>query len=525
MAGFADVLLRGIGLFGAGLTLGGVVFSWLVLDAGPGTKPAGPVSRALGLAALGAGLTATAQLSILLVSLGALATGSDGWPLGPYFGTAFAGASLARLGLATGAGLLAARLARRPGGRMWWTFLGVAALSLVGSSAWLSHAMARIGERGLLLALDAVHQIAAAAWIGGLAHLLVYVARRREEVDHPDGWVARRFSRVALCSVVLLVGSGAALSVVYVGDLGGLVGTAYGVMVLTKAVLLAAILVLAFSNYRLVRRVANPTADVRLARFVEVETGLAVTVLFAAASLTSQPPAVDVRADRASLAEVGARFAPTVPRLVSPSLEDVRPPADSSAVTPGVRRTVDREWSEFNHHWAGLFVLAIGLLGALERRGVGAARHWPLLFIALAGLLFFRNDPEVWPLGPVGFWESLRVAEVLQHRLFVLMIVAFGLFEWAVRTGRLRERPWSYVFPVVCAVGGGLLLTHSHAVFNLKEEFLMEVTHAPLGILGAVAGWARWLEVRMPAAGPMPGRIWPACMTAVGVLLLVYREP
>ena len=54
--------------------------------------------------------------------------------------------------------------------------------------------------------------------------------------------------------------------------------------------------------------------------------------------------------------------------------------------------------------------------------------------------LLIRADSENWPLGPRGFWESFQVAEVAQHRLFVLLIVAFAVFEWAVQNGRLPQR-------------------------------------------------------------------------------------
>jgi putative copper resistance protein D len=188
------------------------------------------------------------------------------------------------------------------------------------------------------------------------------------------------------------------------------------------------------------------------------------------------------------------------------------------------RKPVERAWSEYNHHWAGLFVVTMGALAILHFAGVRAARHWPLVFLGLATFLFVRNDPRAWPLGPAGFWESLTLPDVLQHRTFVLVVVAFAIFEWMVRTERLAERPWGYVFPLLCAAGGGLLLTHSHAMFNLKDEFLTEVTHAPLGILGAFAGWGRWLELRLPAAGRGPGWIWRGCFTAVGLILLFYRE-
>jgi len=55
--------------------------------------------------------------------------------------------------------------------------------------------------------------------------------------------------------------------------------------------------------------------------------------------------------------------------------------------------------------------------------------------------------------------------------------------------GRLRSPRCALVFPILCVVGGGLLLTHSHASLNLKAEYLVEVTHAPLGVLALMIGW------------------------------------
>jgi putative copper resistance protein D len=333
----------------------------------------------------------------------------------------------------------------------------------------------------------------------------------------------RRFSNTAFLSVVVLVLGGVALTWLYVGEWAALVGTAYGVMVLSKTIVLCTILALAAMNLRAVRG-ASAGGDVRLRRFVEVELGLGITVLFAAASLTSLPPSVDVTTDRATVAEVAGRFKPTPPSLTSPPVAELIAKAEPLMAPVTRREPVERAWSEYNHHWAGLFVLTMGLLAGLERLGVRAARHWPLVLLGLAGFLFLRNDPRAWPLGPAGFWESLALPDVLQHRAFVVLIVAFAVFEWMVRTGRLPLRPWGLVFPLLCAVGGGLLLTHSHAMFNLKDEFLAEVTHAPLGILGAFAGWSRWLELRLPGSGRAPGWLWTGCLIAVGLILVVYRE-
>jgi copper resistance protein D len=301
----------------------------------------------------------------------------------------------------------------------------------------------------------------------------------------------------------------------------GMVGTAYGLMVMTKIVMLGLLLLFGALNFFVVRRLPHDAAaaPLRLRRYVEVELGLGLTVLFAAASLTSLPPTVDVVADRATPGEVLTRFIPRLPRLSSPPLEAL-PINDKEAP----RTAEDRAWSEFNHHVSGTFVLVMGLLGLLQGRARWA-RHWPLVFLGLAAFMMVRNDPGAWPLGPQGFWESLREPSVLQHRTFVLLVVIFGLFEWMVRSGRLRAPRAALLFPLLCAVGGGLLLTHSHASFNLKEEFLTEVTHAPLGVLGVLVGWGRWLELRLAAPEDrLPGRLSACAMAAIGVLLLLYRE-
>jgi putative copper resistance protein D len=529
MAGFVDVLLRGLMLAGGALALGGVVFVLAVLRTAPGTKPDARTARALRLVAMGAAAVALAQLVTTGVALASLLQDFGAAATAPFARTTFALATLARTTLGVTTALLAVSLARAPRGRIAWLALTTAAVLLVGSSAAISHAMARLEHRAMMTAVDIVHQLAAAIWVGGLIHLLATLRESdslgRLPPPSPSARaVARRFSTLALVSVATLVTAGGGLSVAYVGDARALLETAYGVMVLTKVVLLGAILGLGVANFRLVRRAATRPGDVRLARFVEVEMGLAVTVLFAAASLTSLPPAADVLADRATLAEVGARFTAMPPRLASPAIGDLLQQTNPLAGGPETRLQVEREWSEFNHHWAGIFVLAMGLAAMAHRAGVREARHWPLLLVGLALFLFVRNDPEVWPLGPIGFWSSLAQPEVLQHRAFMTLAMLFGVFEWAVRAGVLTPRPWAYVFPMICAVAGGLLLTHSHAVFSLKEAFLMEVTHAPIGVLGAFAGWARWLELRLPEAEPLAGRLWPACLTAIGILLILYSE-
>jgi putative copper resistance protein D len=324
-------------------------------------------------------------------------------------------------------------------------------------------------------------------------------------------------------------------------------GTAYGVMVSAKVVMFAALLALGFGNFLTVGRLREDpnTPVLRMRRFAEVEIGLGFVLFFAAAGLTSAPPAVDLAQDRVSWQDLVARNAPVWPRFTPPDHDSLALPAlqaklDAEAAQrnavadrafiPGSgdfpeRNAADIAWSEFNHHCAGLLVLAIGLLALANQAGVRAARHWPLLFVVLGVGLFLRSDPEVWPLGKNAFFESLRDIEVLQHKVLVLLVAGFGLFEWRVRLGRDR-RPWApYLFPLLCVVGGAALLTHSHAIANVRDQLLIEVSHTPLALFGIAAGWARWLELRLTGrASRIAGWVWPVCFVLVGLTLIDYRE-
>ncbi len=44
------------------------------------------------------------------------------------------------------------------------------------------------------------------------------------------------------------------------------------------------------------------------------------------------------------------------------------------------------------------------------------------------------------------------------------------------------------MFPLLTALGGALLLTHSHAIANVKDQLLIEVSHTPLALAGHLRG-------------------------------------
>jgi len=188
----------------------------------------------------------------------------------------------------------------------------------------------------------------------------------------------------------------------------------------------------------------------------------------------------------------------------------------------------DIAWSEYNHNVAGLVVFLMGILALLSRsRYFSWAKIWPLTFLLLAVFLFFRADPENWPMGPNGFWESFAVTDVLQHRAAVVLIIVFAIFQYRVETKRVKSMAAALVFPAVCAIGGVVLLTHTHALSNVKEELLAELSHTPLAIFGIVAGWSRWLELRLPEdnqARKYLAWVWPVCFILVGMILMDYHE-
>ncbi|HVT97982.1 MAG TPA: hypothetical protein VHE33_10780, partial [Acidobacteriaceae bacterium] len=280
----------------------------------------------------------------------------------------------------------------------------------------------------------------------------------------------------------------------------------------------------------------------RLRRFGETEIGLGFTVILAAASLTAQSPSVDeTPQDTLTAHQVVDRMEWRWPSFHTPALAQLAPPTPLSVAVREATYTGgsasdanDRAWSEYNHHWAGLIVLIAGLLALVSRLPRQTwARYWPLLFLGLAIFILLRADPECWPLGPRPFWASFTAPDVLQHRLCALIIAVFAVFETGVQTGRFRSSAARSVFPMLCAVGGALLLTHTHALGEGNDEVFAELSHTPMAVLGAVAGWSRWLELRLDNAtlADPPSRerriaawIWPACLILVGILLLNYRE-
>lgn len=422
-----------------------------------------------------------------------------------------------------------------------WALPGLAVVTIF-ASVTTSHAASRIEGRALLITLSCIHLVSTGFWIGGLPFLMLALLRAR---DSGTRWsITKRFSRIAVVSVGMLVGSGALMSLLYIGSWKALLANAYGVMVGAKAIMLAALLVLGGMN-NLLLRTSTPKDDGihRLRRLIEAEVGIGITVILTAASLTSQPPPVDQRNQSVTLQQIYQRFRPVMPRL---TYEYVAEPgsltrhATAGVVVLGSRAEArnidgvpltgkminDAIESESNHHWMGLIVLAMGLLVVLSRTGGMAwAAYWPLLLVGVAIFISVQADTECWPVGPKSFWKCWADPEVFQHRLAGLVCLGFAISEQRVRRQKPGSKSLALVFPLMCAAGGTALLTHSHAIPNVKENLLVELSHVPMGVLAVFAGWSRWLELRLHQKDRgIPSWIWPACFILIGLGLLNYRE-
>lgn len=417
-------------------------------------------------------------------------------------------------------------------------------LPLLAAIMATSHSASRLQHRVPLVLLTGLHQLAVALWVGGMPFfwLLLADAGPAPLAADPESLrIARRYSTLSLVSVLVLIAAGLLLAWRYTQSWSAVYGTAYGVVLITKSILLAGLLLLGAGNFLLLRgrHLHLPSALLRIARFSEGEIAIGFTIILAAASLTAQPPAVDLTQNRLTLPEIAARFTPRLPRLTTPpvsALPPVQPMAQAMrqyAAAPddanSANNRVEQAWSEYNHHWAGIVVLLAGILAMLSRWPRAAwARHWPLAFLGLAVFLLLRADPEAWPLGPRGFWASFYNPEDLQHRLFILLIVSFVAFEWSIQTRRLASARAALVFPAVCILGGAVLLGHQHSLGNEKEELLVQISHTGIAICAIFAGVARWLQVRSRS---LTGRfraiaawVWPVCLTLIGLILLNYRE-
>jgi len=308
------VILGGFARSAQCIALGSIAFIFILslpLQANLGAAGAAILAKARRIG-MYAALTLGLLLSITLVMHAAILSGTLDIGFAEALSDDFARATLVRIAVAV---LLATLIER--GSRPSYFLLPLGLIDLAAGVA-TSHAAASINDRALLAAITATHHLGAAIWIGGLPCFLWSLAHAD---DRQRRLIGKRYSLMSIGAVACIAFSGIGLLVHFVGSPEAMYGTAYGMMLGAKLALFASLLLLGAMNFLAVDRLSKSPAHLtaRLRRFVEVELGIGISVIFVAASMTSLPPAIDLVDGRATLSEIAERLEPHWPKLTSPA--------------------------------------------------------------------------------------------------------------------------------------------------------------------------------------------------------------
>ena len=164
---------------------------------------------------------------------------------------------------------------------------------------------------------DALHLYAAAAWLGGLPCLAIYLTTTPPAAAT---LILRRFSRLSLSCVSILVVSGIANAWLLVGSFSALFSTRYGALLLFKLALFAILLAFGARNRLLVKTNsrstdARPDLLAQVRRNLRWEIGLGLGVVAVVGWLGATPPPHPPRSHghvnlegMIGRADLGARF-------------------------------------------------------------------------------------------------------------------------------------------------------------------------------------------------------------------------
>lgn len=199
------------------------------------------------------------------------------------------------------------------------------------------------------------------------------------------------------------------------------------------------------------------------------------------------------------------------------------------------------DWSIFNHRGAGFFVLLWGLTAFIA--GLQYPRKtWfnyvpPMTLFGLAEFLILRNDPKVWPGGPIGFWVSFQDPSVVDHRIFVLLVIALGLVELLRAADRLPKLLQIYALPALALFGAVFLFFHKHGGLAAQQMMqntsmarspAMQQMNTAMGVMKhehlwfSLCGFALAPAKLLADAGIIKGRLGATLWTVFAVLLGIY---
>jgi putative copper resistance protein D len=281
----ATVVIRFIQFAAAMLAFGTAAFRVYVPEVGAGF--ARWLAGVIRLAAVVAFLASLAMVPVTAADMAgsAGAAGDPATLATVLFATQFGHAWCWHLGF--GAALIGVAWSRRGGATLVLAGLSLASLAFVG------HASDMEGLPGLGHELNqAVHLLAAGAWLGGLWPLHALLRHAGPDDRAIEDGVAH-FSQMGYVAVALIAATGVINTCVLVGSVGALFGTPYGRLLSVKIGLYLVMVAIALVNrLSLAPRLrTDRTAPARLARSVVVEQALGLAVIAAVSVLGTWPPA------------------------------------------------------------------------------------------------------------------------------------------------------------------------------------------------------------------------------------------
>jgi copper transport protein len=180
-------------------------------------------------------------------------------------------------------------MARRAPLPPWWRWVAlVVGVGIAATPGLAGHAAQGANEPYALIA-DVIHVSAASMWIGGLVVLLAVVLPTAAFDEATT--VVRGFSRNALYAVTAIVATGVFQAWRQIGTVEALKTTTYGKLVVVKALLVAAVLCIAYASRTVVQKRWSPASVRTLRRSVSVEAVTAVGVLAVTSLLVNAVPA------------------------------------------------------------------------------------------------------------------------------------------------------------------------------------------------------------------------------------------
>ncbi len=191
------------------------------------------------------------------------------------------------------------------------------------------------------------------------------------------------------------------------------------------------------------------------------------------------------------------------------------------------------EWSEMNHAFSGVCLLALVILGVLQlaiKQPPAIVRFGPVfIWLALFVFLFVRSDRGAWPLGPVSWWDSFRDWDTAQHRAGIGMILAIAIGDYVrIKRGTpINPALGKWGVLVIGVAGSAMLFTHLHTTIDPAHYAIvnrMNVQH--LGMATSALGFALskfvWETWRTPRNWGQ--YLWLIFLGMLGMFLTLYVE-